>query len=339
MSQKLIPFALDDATREFVEVGSVARGRECGCICPSCKTPLIARQGQIVEWHFAHDIHQANAQTIRRCTYSFEVSIRLMIQQFFAQGLELQTPPIIHRSDEYLRYFGRRSITVKNKSTVHCEVVQIGEKFDGVVVDVLTYIDAIPLAVYITHRNRRLPAQLYTPQVEKSGVVELNTDHLAGMLGGARGGQYKVLLQRWLQSGYIGKKWIYHPADTAFHKTLDERRREFERQQQAVQLRIEAERHATAQHQRVVTESDVTQLTTTIAATETDSYQAPGSNDSHDNRHQVKRRRKKRPAKKPAIELPKFRLECQICHRVWQGNNHHCESCGMPTGKILEALG
>ena len=39
----------------LVEIHEVARGRGCDCVCPGCTQPLIARQGTINRWHFAHE--------------------------------------------------------------------------------------------------------------------------------------------------------------------------------------------------------------------------------------------------------------------------------------------
>lgn len=44
-TEALIPFGLHKKSNRLVDVGSVAKGKACGCICPSCQTPLIARQG------------------------------------------------------------------------------------------------------------------------------------------------------------------------------------------------------------------------------------------------------------------------------------------------------
>lgn len=38
----------------LVHVNDVQNGLECGCLCPACKSPLIARQGKRRIWHFAH---------------------------------------------------------------------------------------------------------------------------------------------------------------------------------------------------------------------------------------------------------------------------------------------
>lgn len=36
-------------------IGEVERGAECGCRCPECASPLVARQGLANDWHFAHE--------------------------------------------------------------------------------------------------------------------------------------------------------------------------------------------------------------------------------------------------------------------------------------------
>lgn len=38
----------------LVSVEEVARGKACDCCCPSCGEILIARQGEVRTWHFAH---------------------------------------------------------------------------------------------------------------------------------------------------------------------------------------------------------------------------------------------------------------------------------------------
>lgn len=38
----------------MVAVDEVARGLACECSCPACGSPLIAKQGEIKTWHFAH---------------------------------------------------------------------------------------------------------------------------------------------------------------------------------------------------------------------------------------------------------------------------------------------
>lgn len=56
MSSVLI--AALDAHGQLRFVGEVEKGAACGCFCPSCKSPLLARKGEEREWHFAHEAGQ-----------------------------------------------------------------------------------------------------------------------------------------------------------------------------------------------------------------------------------------------------------------------------------------
>lgn len=47
-----------DERGEIRFVGDVPKGAACRCVCPTCASPLVARQGQENEWHFAHEASQ-----------------------------------------------------------------------------------------------------------------------------------------------------------------------------------------------------------------------------------------------------------------------------------------
>ena len=47
-----------DASGAIRFVGDVLRGAACGCFCPVCKSPLVAKQGDTNEWHFSHEASQ-----------------------------------------------------------------------------------------------------------------------------------------------------------------------------------------------------------------------------------------------------------------------------------------
>ena len=51
-------FIAQDAGGEIRFIGEVERGAECGCLCPGCGSPLVARQGMANDWHFAHEASQ-----------------------------------------------------------------------------------------------------------------------------------------------------------------------------------------------------------------------------------------------------------------------------------------
>ncbi len=53
MNELRLPYALD-AAGHVVHVDHVPRGKDCACSCPSCEQPVLARQGEIRQHHFAH---------------------------------------------------------------------------------------------------------------------------------------------------------------------------------------------------------------------------------------------------------------------------------------------
>lgn len=84
----LIPFGYNPDNDTFVDVEDVPRGANSGCICPACKTPLIARQGDEKEWHFAHASRKVYEKTQKECGFSFYLSVRMMARQIIGDELK-----------------------------------------------------------------------------------------------------------------------------------------------------------------------------------------------------------------------------------------------------------
>lgn len=55
-------FAAIDADGQIQFVGDVPRGAACGCFCPVCGSPLVAKRGEINDWHFAHEERQERVE-------------------------------------------------------------------------------------------------------------------------------------------------------------------------------------------------------------------------------------------------------------------------------------
>ncbi|GAK86880.1 hypothetical protein JCM19238_4489 [Vibrio ponticus] len=86
-----VPFGLRTQEQTFVDVADVVRGKHCGCICPSCHMPLIARQGEEKQWHFAHASRKVEG-TDKECDFSFFVSVRMMARQVIETGISIVLP-------------------------------------------------------------------------------------------------------------------------------------------------------------------------------------------------------------------------------------------------------
>lgn len=82
MKTLLVPFGLKD--ERLYEPSQVPNGKACGCVCPACKHPLIAKQGASTP-HFAH------AQD-ENCSKALETAVHLAAKQLIAEKLELRLP-------------------------------------------------------------------------------------------------------------------------------------------------------------------------------------------------------------------------------------------------------
>ena len=51
-------FAARDAQGGVRFVAEVPRGAACACFCLACGSPLVAKKGEVNEWHFAHESDQ-----------------------------------------------------------------------------------------------------------------------------------------------------------------------------------------------------------------------------------------------------------------------------------------
>ena len=79
-----IPFGKSKIDGELVDVHDVPNGLACDCVCPSCETPLVAKnQGNDRVWHFSHAQKVVYDKTKSECEYSDYVSIALMTKQLF----------------------------------------------------------------------------------------------------------------------------------------------------------------------------------------------------------------------------------------------------------------
>lgn len=57
-------FAAVDAGGNIRFASEVPRGSACGCFCPVCVSPLVAKQGAQLQWHFAHQSAQERPECL-----------------------------------------------------------------------------------------------------------------------------------------------------------------------------------------------------------------------------------------------------------------------------------
>lgn len=243
----LIPFGLNQATGQLQDVADVARGKGCGCICPSCKAPLVARQGDAKEWHFAHISRSVYAQIEKQCEYSFYVSVRMMARQIVGSALTISVPAFTGHVGARLPT-GRsisRSFLVTESSVVTITDPEVEAPFMGVPVDVAGEVGGYRFVVYLTHPGRDIPSSLATPDDPRCGIIAVSLDSVAALFNEAcaENSTFETKLTKYLAKDLASKRWIYHPR---YDSCKDKAQRQLGRE---LAQYIEGENYKTEAHQ------------------------------------------------------------------------------------------
>ncbi len=66
------------------------RGLRCGCVCPSCGKPLLAKMGKKVRWHFAH------SGTENQCNPSLagQTAVHMLAKEILQEAKKIYLPGI-----------------------------------------------------------------------------------------------------------------------------------------------------------------------------------------------------------------------------------------------------
>jgi hypothetical protein len=190
MDLNLIPFGLIESNDELVDVAVVKRGKQCGCICPSCRTPLVARYGETNVWHFAHAFKNVYEKTKNECVYSFYLSVMLMARQLVGSKITLTLPSYQSCVQEHvteLSFFSfQEDFTVTQEKDITIEKIQVETNFSGVPVDIIGGIHGFEFVIYFTHPKRAVPTELTNPINLKCGIISIALDSLPELFLEAR---------------------------------------------------------------------------------------------------------------------------------------------------------
>lgn len=201
----LIPFGLKLPEKFFVDVSEVDRGRNCDCICPSCETALIARQGNKNEWHFAHNSKDTSISTVQECKYSFWVSVVLMAKQILKDAKTITLPSLIMFANNSKKY------DIAKKTTVECNDLKIDTTFNSTTVDALFTLGQHTILVYFAapHREKSLSSEIKNNNV---GVLEISlNDAKQWLYGNNNKGNYRKTLEKNIINDVKSKSWVNHP--------------------------------------------------------------------------------------------------------------------------------
>ncbi len=212
----LIPFGLNENSGELLDVSDVPKGRKCGCICPSCKTPLIARKGKVNVWHFAHASRSVYSKTERECELSFYVSVRMMARQIIGSELELDLPEYVDFVKDNHPYYDdliSLPFLISEQQSIILSDVKVEQYFLGTNVDVMGDVMGYAFIIYFTHPSRDIPLELLNARDSKIGIISISLTELPTLFFKHRrsGASYQTILFEYLTSDIASKQWVFHP--------------------------------------------------------------------------------------------------------------------------------
>lgn len=126
----------------ITHVKDVDSGLKCGCVCPACGEPLVARKGTKIMHHFAH--HAG-----RNCEYGYESSLHLAAKEILAKAKKMTLPAVYV---EFPESYKSKELVCEAKE-IEIERVALEKRYNDVIPDVVVYAggEQIFVEVYVTH--------------------------------------------------------------------------------------------------------------------------------------------------------------------------------------------
>jgi hypothetical protein len=206
----LIPFALSVDTNLLVDVADVQSGKKCGCICPSCNIPLIAKKGDINEWHFAHDSQFIEKDQELSCDFSWAVAVKMMIKQILIEGSTLALP------DYYIDFQGigypnsKKQIKVTDSSVIHYS----NPELKSLECDVTVEVKGKKLGVILLTKHSFSNVDTSFEQA-LLGVLAISIENVGYDDEGKAVNHLRNQLRVLIESKTIAKHWLYHGREKA----------------------------------------------------------------------------------------------------------------------------
>lgn len=204
-AQLRVPFAIDGKGR-VVEARALSRDDTGPFHCAACKSPLVAKRGDINVWHFAH-------KTEGNCETAFETAVHVMAKQILLDARHFRTPGLICRayvlpSEKDIHLCGERTVHWEAPGEVEVSLGDVRPDF------VVSFGDErLIVEVAVTHfSNKAKKAKLTALQIP---AVEVDLSDVPRVVTAA---DLKVRLLDSVED----KSWLYYPGLSDAEATLRE---------------------------------------------------------------------------------------------------------------------
>ena len=134
-----LPYGMLDGA--LTHVSLVPSGLACGCRCPACDAPLVAKKGELKLHHFAH-------AKDTECASSVETALHLAAKEILERRKQIVLPAV-----EAKLYSTRHSSVLAPEQAYVLDRVQLERRVGSVVPDVFAYVRgrAVAVEIRVTH--------------------------------------------------------------------------------------------------------------------------------------------------------------------------------------------
>ena len=142
LSRKM-EYALRDGNP--VHISEVERGLACGCVCPACGEPLIAKKGTKIMHHFSH-------VSGSECEHGYETSLHIAAKTILAKAQRIVLPTVYAEFETPTSYCTRH--ITDGPVELHIDRVELEKRVYSIVPDIIVYSKNRPLLVeiFVTHK-------------------------------------------------------------------------------------------------------------------------------------------------------------------------------------------
>jgi len=267
-STLLVPFGLKDDKLYEPKPTQVENGKACGCVCPACKKPLVAKQNAKTP-HFAH------AQD-ENCSRGLETAVHLAVKQIIAEKMEVRLPAVVWTSS-HPRY--KQTTKLYIERTIQLDSVVLEQSIDDFKPDIVVQSNGTTYLVEVAVTHFVKDEKQAKINRKKIPTFEIDVSHLKN------GFTLAELEQAIYTNRNYQAEWKYHPRLEEL--TLEEKKAEedriakIEEEEQIRQVKFERYRRYSPEQKlntnlRTIglTEQQMNRLTALISWS--DSFAVPG---------------------------------------------------------------
>lgn len=203
-----IPFGLKN--EKLVDVDEVDSGRNCNCVCPNCKQPLIAAKGDKNIHHFKHDKDDLD----KHC---FESVLHIAAKDIFYKYSNTVLPPVtLNRKNEYgqhLKFLGKQEIEYKK--------VELEKPYGNIIPDIkLTTIDDKEYFVEIAVTHKVSYEKYQNLKIGNISTIEINLDHIYKSLKEKKKNLTIEQLDSYIINNVDNRYWIFNKERNDFYEFM-----------------------------------------------------------------------------------------------------------------------